>query len=112
MEPSEILEGMIEILQEKDWIQKKMYLASEGLIKAVCIEGACNLTLRDDCLQAMSVNDFFTMKDSVSKAVLRVVADLFPERKGPAMFDFNDHPATTKEDVLLVLKTALGNETR
>lgn len=45
----------------------------------------------------------------LSEVLDRVVRDYFPDRcwaSGPTVIHFNDHPSTTKEDVLLVMKHA------
>lgn len=115
----EILEGMLDVLHEKEWIKGSMYRTSDGHdyetvspppdVQGVCLEGACILSL--DRLGA-SIVTWRQAKDMANTAILRAASASSPGKLDDwmlAMFQFNDRAETTREDVILAVKTALAN---
>ena len=114
----EILEGMLRVFEEKDWIQGHLYrsvafdsnMPSDPMtVTGACLEGACHLVMQNTM-------DCSLVPLNLRYHLLRVATDLFPERMTDigssvvgklALFDFNDHPNTTLEDIRLVIKTAI-----
>ena len=107
----ETLEGMLKVLEEKDWIQGHLYRTYDGntnypanraVITGACLEGACALTMPEDTF-------FIVIPSRLRDLLLSVMTDLFPERMDEvsALFEFNDHPQTTLEDIRLVIKTGI-----
>lgn len=87
----------ISMLEEKGW-SKHAAIGPDG---SVCMVAAlCNGKLFTSDMNALRV---FTDR---SFSAMTLIQRLFPERMPPGkrIADFNDHPDTTREDVLLVLK--------
>ena len=107
------LEAMLGVLDEKDWIQGDLFEALSGArgdqtdidledVTGVCLAGSYTYALLTGALR--SEEGFF----GVSEALLAVARDLFPGRKTATIPKFNDDKNTTREDIILVLKTAVS----
>ena len=116
MEVREVLEGMLGILHEKEWIKGNLYKVGdhprdlgvwpEEEVQGVCLEGAFNLTLK-----GFSHKEWLRLRDPVHHAVMNAAADSCPEKCQywmRAMFQFNDAGPVTREDVILAVKTAIS----
>ena len=116
MEVREVLEGMLDILHEKEWIKGHLYKVGDrfydsGLVpeaEGVCLEGACNLTLLG--IVEHRSDEWRLLKYLAGNAVIRAAAHSCPEKYQSwmsVMFQFNDDMLVTREDVILAVKTAL-----
>ena len=110
MDVREVLVKMLDILQEKEWIQGNLYKYNDIMrhhIEGVCLEGACNLAVDTEVLP-LRAQGF--LRSAVNASVLDAAAYLFPEKTPPwatAMFQFNDYEGVSREDVILTVKTAI-----
>ena len=118
MEVREVLEGMLDILHEKEWIQGHLYKGTGSSpddlfipreeVQGVCLEGACHLAFS----AALTPAEMCDLKTLVNQAVINAAADSCPEKYQDymkVMFQFNDFEKTTREDVILAVKTAIAN---
>ena len=118
MEVREVLEGMLDILHEKEWIKGHMYKTGERShdemppllsVDGVCLEGACNLVLWQKKTEYEG-GGWLPIKTLVSEAILAAAVESCPEKYQDwmtVMFQFNDFGETTREDVILAVKTAI-----
>jgi hypothetical protein len=114
MEVIEVLEGMLDVLHDKDWIQGQLYAGPEGDDPTgVCLEGACNIVLWS-ALRRSAIRDgarFGQLRKDAGELVIEAAREVFGEEKVPGwvsiMFQFNDLETTTREDVILAVKTAI-----
>lgn len=110
-----ILRTMISQIEECGWTQ--------GILQAesgeVCLEGACNKGLQVLLGNWWEQDDWYeNWKIPVAEKLAPAILQLFPGRRGglfphrswSLVVAFNDDPETTQEDVLLVLKHAIGDE--
>jgi hypothetical protein len=114
MTAEEILERMLHVFDEKDWIQDGMWApdslewVNDPAVTGVCLEGA--FCLARGAVNLSELGPEFSHKFShwpdINRTLQTVITDLFPDRE-PVPFLFNDNPYTTLEDVKLVIKTAL-----
>ena len=121
MDVREVLERMLDILHEKEWIKGSLYKINDRLyesgrilsasswdnVQGVCLQGACNLALRDQ----VHWSDWQPLITQVNCAIINAAADSCPEKYQhwmTVMFQFNDFSATTREDVILAVKTAIA----
>ena len=132
MEVREVLEGMLDILHEKEWIKGHMYKTGERShdemlpllsVDGVCLEGACNLVLWQKKTEyegggteyegggtEYEGGGWLPIKTLVSEAILAAAVESCPEKYQDwmtVMFQFNDFGETTREDVILAVKTAI-----
>lgn len=108
MDERDILDKMASVLKDKGWIKDDLIKLDEnGETAGVCMQGACNLITEDiaEIGWLFGVSAAWLMQD--------VIENLYPDRRGEAdpspwkaVVNFNDHPDTTFEDVLLVIKHA------
>ena len=115
METREMLEAMLATLQEKDWIQGDSYfpevpagsLPDPLVVTGVCLEGAWGLNYSG---QGACLDEWQEARIALCKVIRELYPGrlLFPGNTSP--FYFNDHKDTTREDVLLVVKTAIERE--
>lgn len=109
------LEIMLDVLDEKEWIQDDLFEGPHGLrgdqqsmpaedVTGVCLAGAYTYAV---ITGTITENNW----QPVSQVILEAASDLFPDRWGvmlspPTVPFFNDDKNTTVEDIRLVLKTA------
>lgn len=114
MKTKQILEAMLETIVEKGWVQDTLYEEAlnggERIVTGVCLEGACNLTY--DRLHVPGRDWYEKQKLPVGRILVKAIDDLFPGRMDHVnpwahVINFNDDEATTKEDVILILKHAI-----
>ena len=105
------LETMLDILDEKEWIQGALFEDARGRrgdqndifledVTGRCLAGAYTYGTLSGTVR---INDLWP----VSQIIVAVVKDLFPGRLTCSLPSFNDHKDTTVEDVRLVLKVAI-----
>ena len=106
------LEIMLNILDEKEWIQGNLFEGPLGLrgdqhdvpvedVTGVCLAGAYTYAI---VTGAIARNNW----QEVAGIIITVAGDLFPDRgRGWSVPYFNDHKETTEEDIRLVVKTAI-----
>ena len=116
MTEAEILGKMIDRLQDKGWVQGSLWETVRApdplgggsrdywlIAGGACLEGSAELCGQQAGVDWLPVADF----------LVAAITDLFPERLRGAYWDavvkFNDHPDTTFEDVMMVVKTAKEN---
>lgn len=94
---TEAAEAAISMLEEKGWSKG----AAVGPGGSVCMAVALC-----DGKQLPDSMDMFRVFTDRNWSAMSCILRLFPERLplGKRIADFNDHPDTTREDVLLVLK--------
>lgn len=90
-------ENAISLLREKGWSKGSATGPDGSICMAVAL---CEGKVHTDDMDELSA---FTAS---SWDAMTYIRRLFPERMSPwdRIADFNDHPDTTREDVLLVLK--------
>lgn len=115
----EVLDKMVQRLQDKGWIQGVIcedgFICEDEFIPPDClfplknVKGkACLLGTAELC--SSSLGDFVSIS-AIGDRLAAVIAELFPDRKEgtghwATVIKFNDHPDTTFEDVMLVVKHA------
>jgi hypothetical protein len=108
MEIREILEQMLRVFDEKDWIQGRLCIPEDpsdiSAAKAVCLKGAWAVCRMRDPI-AWEPWDLL-----IEGILMKTILDLYPDRARVWAWQFNDHPDTTLEDVRLVLKFAIEKE--
>lgn len=114
----EILDAMIERLQDKGWVQGVLWeeylLPSDSSFPLKSVKGkACLQGTAELCGMERPLGITETLS-AVADRLAAAITELFPERKeGLGHWDtivkFNDHPDTTFEDVMMVVKTAKEN---
>lgn len=109
MDECDLLDEMAFILKAKGWTQDELIRFDENdeTIVGVCMQGACSLATED------VADHGWLLAVSTALRLEAVIRDLYPDRQGEdhvspwsTVVTFNDHPDTTFEDVLLVIKHA------
>ena len=117
MEVREVLEGMLDFLHEKEWIKDHLYKKDGrlydamigGEVQGACLEGACKQVIWGK----VSGSEWRPLQNDVNCAIINAAAISCPEKYHNwmhAMFQFNDFEETTREDVILAVKTAIAKE--
>lgn len=112
----EQLEAMLDVLDEKEWIQGVLFEGEDGKrgdeidvplerVTGVCLAGAHKYAVMTG---AITTNAWW----QVSDIILDVARDLFPDVwtgcwSPPTIPFLNDHTGMTVEDIRLILKTAI-----
>ena len=120
MEVREVLERMLDILHEKEWIKGHLYKfggklydgfgVPAGEVEGVCLEGACNLVMANSRRLSTS-SDYNQLRAQVNHAFMNAAAESCPEKYDnymKVMFQFNDSEPVNREDVILAVKTAIS----
>lgn len=121
MQVREVLERMLDILSEKEWIKGHLYKIGGGFydgigvpigeIEGVCLEGACNLVMMNGFRFPLCIEDYNQLRVEVSHVFMNAAAESCPEKYNDymkVMFQFNDFEPVTREDVILAVKTAIS----
>ena len=115
MEVKEILEKALAFYDDHDWIQSQSFShrapedpGDPDVLAGACLEGACRAVAQP--VYVLGIRAPLAAQDAW-QALADAAYELFPERfplemPGP-VYKFNDHELTTREDVLLVLKSAI-----
>ena len=105
------LEIMLDVLDEKEWIQGNLFEGPHGLrgdqfafpmeeVTGVCLAGSYTYAV---ICGMVTQNDWYP----VSAAILAAARDLFPEERCVTVPFLNDCKDTTEEDIRLIVKTAI-----
>lgn len=94
MDVKEIAERAMKEIREKGWC-KNSFRKETGEI--------CLATAFHDACQSLGVSSVVYATTWYLQFV-QTIGTLFPDRRAGLLLSFNDHPDTTEEDILLVLK--------
>lgn len=97
----EVLEGARKIIATPNKWLKGKFANDEG---RYCLQGACRISAFGNCDIPIKTH----VEDIYSVPLADCIRELYPERPGRYLPDFNDHKHTTHKDVMAVIDCAIN----